>query len=179
MDIICPHCKTTLEGGESFVGSDVTCPACNRDFSVPKLVAQGLAVPKPIAVSVVPVGVSPRGIPAGKRKKKGIVIGVVVGVLAALALFVFLGRERTYRAQHLYRTVAENCFSSLEFEEKQMQVFYDSLVLQAHELISPWYSMRNIRSLFGGRQRVLFEDEQDFGQIMVINGLSPVQQRMR
>lgn len=58
-----------------------------------------------------------------------------------------------------------------------MQVFYDSLVLQAHELISPWYSMRNIRSLFGGRQRVLFEDEQDFGQIMVINGLRTVEAR--
>lgn len=112
MDITCPHCKTTLEGDESFVGSDVTCPACNRVFSVPKLVAskQGPAVSKPIAVSVIPVGVAPRGIPAGKRKKKGIVIGVAAGVLVVLVLFVFLARERTYRARHLYRTVAENSF---------------------------------------------------------------------
>ena len=39
MDIICPHCRQTLEGDGSLVGADVMCPSCNRAFTVPKLVA--------------------------------------------------------------------------------------------------------------------------------------------
>ena len=36
MDIICPHCKTTLEGSESLVGEIVDCPYCEKSFEVKK-----------------------------------------------------------------------------------------------------------------------------------------------
>ncbi len=41
IDITCPHCRQTLEGDESIVGETVTCPGCNRDFVVPKIVSIG------------------------------------------------------------------------------------------------------------------------------------------
>ena len=39
MDITCPHCHQTLEGDSSLVGETVTCPGCNREFVVPKIVS--------------------------------------------------------------------------------------------------------------------------------------------
>lgn len=41
MDITCPHCRQTLEGDSVSPGDDVVCPACNREFSIPRLVALG------------------------------------------------------------------------------------------------------------------------------------------
>ena len=35
MDIICPHCKTTLEGDDSLVGEIVNCPKCLKTFRIP------------------------------------------------------------------------------------------------------------------------------------------------
>lgn len=45
MDITCPHCRQTLEGETVNPGDAVVCPACNREFSVPKLVAVNLVAP--------------------------------------------------------------------------------------------------------------------------------------
>ena len=41
IEIVCPHCRETLEAEISLLGTNVTCPGCKRNFNVPKFAAIG------------------------------------------------------------------------------------------------------------------------------------------
>ena len=74
MDITCPHCRQTLEGDPSLAGETVTCPGCNRVFSVPKLL---VVTPSPTEI--------PR---VRSAKKSGAGKWIAIGIpLAVLLLF--------------------------------------------------------------------------------------------
>ena len=91
MDITCPHCHQTLEGDGSLAGETVTCPGCNQNFTVPKLLAVESAPP------VLPV-VRPAKKP---RPGKWIAIGIPLVVILFLGGILARNVLRETAGQHL------------------------------------------------------------------------------
>ena len=47
----CPHCHQMLQAESSLAGATVSCPSCNKTFTVPRIVATGTANPVPTMVN--------------------------------------------------------------------------------------------------------------------------------
>jgi len=53
MDIICPHCRITLDVPGEYAGESVDCPSCRKSFRVP-------SAPKRTAIRLTPKPIPPR-----------------------------------------------------------------------------------------------------------------------
>lgn len=105
MDIICPHCKTTLEGDESLVGEIVDCPNCKKAFECKKGVLNeeefdsAVADAHQVGSDSSPKNPSPKphNRPPHNRIRRNIIIGVGVVLLVlttGLAVGVSLAMKK-------------------------------------------------------------------------------------